>query len=89
MLLQMEATNLTKLIDNRELLVAWMMRTIRARYKQSILGGLWAVLQPVASAIVFTIVFTRFVSIETGGIPYIVFSYTAMAPVDAVHRITQ
>lgn len=64
----------------RDLLVAWTFRTVRARYQQSILGGLWAVLQPAATVLVFTIIFTRFIPIDTGDIPYVVFSYTAMTP---------
>ncbi len=76
----MQTAKLSTLYSNRELLTAWTMRTIRARYKQSILGGMWAILQPTATAIIFSIIFTRFVKIDTGNIPYIVFSYTAMAP---------
>ena len=68
------------LFAHRDLLLAWTLRTIRARYKQSIIGGLWAILQPTASTLVFSIVFTYFVKIDTAGIPYIVFSYVAMVP---------
>ncbi len=64
----------------RPLLSAWIVRTIRARYKQSFLGGLWAVIQPTMATIIFSIVFTYFVPIDTGGIPYVLFAYTAMAP---------
>jgi len=64
----------------RELLWAWTTRTIRARYKQSILGGLWAIIQPAARAVILTIIFTRFIQIDTGNTPYIVFSYVAMVP---------
>jgi ABC-type polysaccharide/polyol phosphate export permease len=64
----------------RDLLVAWTSRIIRARYQQSILGGLWAVVQPLATVAVFTVIFTYFIPINTGDIPYAVFSYTAMAP---------
>jgi lipopolysaccharide transport system permease protein len=56
------------------------MRTIKARYQQSVLGGAWAIVQPAAAAIIFSLVFTRFVPIDTSGIPYIVFSYTALVP---------
>lgn len=56
------------------------MRTIKARYQQSVLGGAWAVVQPAAAAIIFSLVFTRFVPIDTSGIPYIVFSYSALVP---------
>lgn len=64
----------------RPLLLAWIVRTIRARYKQSFLGGLWAIVQPTVATLIFSIVFTYFVPIDTGGVPYIVFSYAAMAP---------
>lgn len=63
-----------------ELLLAWTSRVIQARYKQSILGGLWAVIQPVARAAIFTVIFTMFIPINTGTIPYVVFSYTALVP---------
>jgi lipopolysaccharide transport system permease protein len=56
------------------------MRTIKARYQQSLLGGAWAIVQPAAGAIIFSLVFTRFVPIDTSGIPYIVFSYSALVP---------
>lgn len=56
------------------------MRTIRGRYHQSILGGLWAIIQPAAATAIFSIVFTLFVPVDTGAVPYIVFSYTAMVP---------
>jgi lipopolysaccharide transport system permease protein len=64
----------------RDLLIAWTSRIIRARYQQSLLGGLWAIVQPVATVVVFTIIFTYFIPVNTGDIPYAVFSYTAMAP---------
>jgi lipopolysaccharide transport system permease protein len=64
----------------RDLLLAWTARNIRARYQQSALGWLWAVLQPTAQVAIFTIVFTYFVPIDTGAIPYPVFSYVAVAP---------
>jgi len=59
---------------------AWTARTLRARYQQSALGWLWAVIQPVATVAIFTVVFTRFVRVDTGNVPYVVFSYTAVAP---------
>jgi lipopolysaccharide transport system permease protein len=68
------------LYSYRDLLFAWTTRTIRARYQQAVLGGLWAILQPVAMVLVFTVVFTRFITVDTGGIPYAVFSYSAMVP---------
>lgn len=64
----------------RDLIWMWTVRTIRGRYQQSILGWMWAVVQPVATALIFTIIFTYFVPVETGEVPYIVFSYTAVVP---------
>lgn len=72
--------NISTLISRHELLWAWTMRILRARYKQSFLGVLWAVIQPLAAVFIFTVIFTRFVPIDTGDTPYIIFSYTAMVP---------
>lgn len=71
---------LYELASAHELLWAWTVRTIKARYQQSLLGGTWAVVQPAAAAIIFSVVFTRFVPIDTAGVPYLVFSYAALAP---------
>lgn len=64
----------------KDLIWAWTYRIVRGRYQQSVLGGLWAIIQPAAAAVIFTIIFSFFIPIDTGGIPYIVFSYTAMVP---------
>ncbi len=71
----------TKTENNyRDLLIAWTSRTIRARYQQSILGGLWTIIQPAATVTIFTIVFSYFIHIDTGRVPYVIFSYTALVP---------
>jgi lipopolysaccharide transport system permease protein len=67
-----------ELIAKRDLLFAWTVRTIRGRYQQSILGWLWAIVQPAASVTIFTIIFTRIVPVNTGDIPYPVFSFVAV-----------
>jgi len=64
----------------RELLFALITRDIKVRYKQSALGVCWALLQPLALMIIFTIVFSRIASIATPGIPYPIFSYCALLP---------
>lgn len=64
----------------RELLWMWTWREIRIRYKQSLLGFAWAVLQPLAFTAVFTFVFTWLVPIDTGSIPYPLFAYAAVLP---------
>jgi lipopolysaccharide transport system permease protein len=50
------------------------------RYKQSALGAAWAVIQPLALTAVFTLVFSRLMQIDTGGVPYPVFAYSALVP---------
>lgn len=69
-----------KLIKMSNLIVTWTNRIIKTRYQQTVMGGLWIIIPPVASAIVFTTIFTLFVPIETGGTPYMVFSYAALVP---------
>jgi lipopolysaccharide transport system permease protein len=72
--------NMQTLISYRELLLMWTVRDIKVRYKQSILGGAWAILQPLSLMVMFSVIFTYFVKIDTGDIPYPIFSYTALLP---------
>ena len=69
---------LKTLYRHRELVFSLIFRDIRSRYKQSLLGIAWAVLQPLAMTIIYTIVFSHIAKIDTGGIPYPIFSYVAM-----------
>lgn len=73
-------STIRQLFSAKDIIWAWSYRSIRVRYKQSVLGGLWAILQPAASVAIFSIIFTLFVPVNTSGIPYIVFSYVAMVP---------
>jgi lipopolysaccharide transport system permease protein len=63
-----------------DLLQEWTSRNIRARYQQSVLGWFWAILQPTAQVAIYTIVFTYIIRVDTGNVPYVVFSYIAMIP---------
>ncbi|MBL8058556.1 MAG: ABC transporter permease [Anaerolineales bacterium] len=72
--------NLRTLYQHRELMWAWMLRDIRVRYKQSLLGAAWAVLQPLSIMAVFSVIFGYIVPVPTDGTPYPVFSYTALLP---------
>jgi lipopolysaccharide transport system permease protein len=72
--------NIRELYKTRELLWVWTLREIRARYKQSILGGIWAILQPLSLMLIFTAVFSYLAEIPSDGIPYPVFSYSALLP---------
>ena len=62
----------------RELLYFLTWRDIKVRYKQTLLGVAWAVLQPVLAMILFTIVFGHVAKISSSGIPYPIFSYSAL-----------
>ncbi|MBN1875874.1 MAG: ABC transporter permease [Anaerolineae bacterium] len=71
---------LITLFRYRDLLWLWLLREVRVRYKQSLLGIGWAVAQPLALTVIFTLVFSRLVPVDTGSIPYPLFSYTALVP---------
>lgn len=66
--------------EYRDLLYFLVLRDIKARYAQSILGVGWAVIQPVFPMIIFTVIFGRVARIGSDGIPYPVFSYAALVP---------
>jgi len=72
--------NVKSLYNHKDLLYTWVYRIIRARYQQSLLGGLWAIIVPIATTLIFSVIFTFFIPINTGNTPYLVFSYTAMVP---------
>jgi lipopolysaccharide transport system permease protein len=65
---------------HRELLYFLAKRDIKVRYKQTVLGGLWAIIQPFFTMLVFTIFFGRLAKIPSDGIPYPVFVYAALVP---------
>jgi homopolymeric O-antigen transport system permease protein len=71
---------LRELWSYRELLYFLAWRDVKVRYKQSLLGVTWAVLQPVTAMILFTIVFGHVAKISSDGIPYPIFSYAALLP---------
>ena len=69
---------LAELWRYRGLLRLWALREIRARYKQSVLGAAWALLQPLALAAMFSLVFARLLPLPADGPPYPLFSYSAV-----------
>lgn len=69
-----------RVANSGDLLWEWTARTIRARYQQSLLGWLWALIQPAAQVAIFTLVFTRIIPVDTAGVPYVVFAYVAVVP---------
>ncbi|MBI1923540.1 ABC transporter permease [Candidatus Poribacteria bacterium] len=64
----------------RELLAQWMLRDIKIRYKQTIFGAAWAVIQPFVLMVIFTFVFGKFARVSSDGLPYPIFSYVALVP---------
>lgn len=71
---------LDELWDYRELLYFMIWRDIKVRYKQTVLGVAWAVIQPVMTMLVFSIFFGRLAKISSDGLPYPLFSYAALVP---------
>jgi len=74
------ALNLRELWQYRELLYFLTWRDVKVRYKQTALGALWAIIQPVLTMVVFTVIFGRVAKIPTNGIPYPIFAYTGLLP---------
>jgi lipopolysaccharide transport system permease protein len=72
--------DLRELWAYRELLRALTVRDIKVRYKQTVLGIAWAIIQPVVTMIVFTIVFGKLAKLPTDGFPYPIFVYSALLP---------
>jgi lipopolysaccharide transport system permease protein len=66
--------------EYRELLYFLAWRDVKVRYKQTVLGASWAILQPFLSMVVFSIVFGRVARLPSDGIPYPIFSYAALVP---------
>jgi lipopolysaccharide transport system permease protein len=73
--------NLRQLWFYRELLYFFIWRDLKVRYKQTLLGAAWAILQPVMTMVIFSIIFGKLANIKPPeGIPYPVFSYAALLP---------
>ncbi|MCE7904636.1 MAG: ABC transporter permease [Anaerolineae bacterium CFX3] len=74
------ALNLRDLWVYRELIFFMVWRDVKVKYKQTLLGMAWAVIQPVMTMLVFTFLFGTVAKLPTDGIPYPVFSFTALLP---------
>ncbi|HUE99448.1 MAG TPA: ABC transporter permease [Anaerolineales bacterium] len=74
------ALNLRDLWLYRELVFFMVWRDVKVKYKQTLLGMAWAVIQPVMTMLVFTFVFGSVAKVATDGIPYPVFSFAALLP---------
>ncbi|HLF26884.1 MAG TPA: ABC transporter permease [Anaerolineae bacterium] len=71
---------LRELWAHRELLYFLTWRDIKVRYKQTVLGAAWAVIQPFFTMVVFSLFFGRLAKVPSDGIPYPIFSYAALVP---------
>jgi len=72
--------NLEDLWAYRELIYFLTWRDLKVRYKQTVLGAAWAILQPFLSMVVFSVFFGGLLKVSSGNVPYPIFSYTALLP---------
>jgi len=72
--------NLMDLWQYRDLFFFLAWRDIKIRYKQTLLGASWAILQPLLTMVIFSFIFGKLAGLPSEGIPYPVFTYTALLP---------
>jgi lipopolysaccharide transport system permease protein len=72
--------NLQELWRYRELLVFMIWRDIIIRYKQTVVGAGWALIQPILSMVIFSLIFGGLAGIPSDGVPYPIFNFAAMVP---------
>src|SRR6201984_86121 len=71
---------LAELWEYRELIYFYVWRELKVRYKQTVVGAAWAVIQPLMTMLVFSLFFGKLAHIPSGGLPYPVFYYSALLP---------
>lgn len=74
------AIGLGELWDYREVVYFLAWRDIKVRYKQTVFGASWAILQPLITMVVFTVIFGKVAKMPSDGIPYPIFSFAALVP---------
>src|SRR3954467_4485397 len=72
--------NVRELWQFRELIFFLTWRDVKVRYKQTLLGAAWAVLQPAMMMVVFTVFFKKMANLSSGDLPYPVFAYLGLVP---------
>ncbi len=72
--------NLATLLQYRDLLLTLTVHRIKVRYKQSLLGIAWAILQPLSLMLIYTLIFSFIAKVQTDGVPYAIFAYAALLP---------
>lgn len=74
------AAGMRELWSHRELLFFLAWRDVKVRYKQTVLGAAWAILQPFMTMVVFSLLFGRLAKVPSDGVPYPVFAYAGLLP---------
>ncbi|HUQ81967.1 MAG TPA: ABC transporter permease, partial [Gemmatimonadaceae bacterium] len=74
------ALRLSEVVAYRELLFFLVWRDLKVRYRQTILGVAWALLQPLLTMLVFALFFGRLAHVPSDGVPYSLFAYTGLVP---------
>lgn len=72
--------DLRELWSYRDLLIILAARDIKLRYKQTVLGIIWVILQPLVAALIFAVIFGRFASLPSNNVPYVVFVFCGLLP---------
>lgn len=72
--------SLLTLAQYRDLLLTLTLHRIKVRYKQSVLGISWAILQPLSLMLIYTLIFSFIAKVKTDGVPYAIFAYAALLP---------
>ncbi len=75
---KLQFLNIQEIFNYRELLFSLVKRDLQVRYRQTIIGGLWAIVQPLTTMIIFSFFFGHLANISGGGVPYPIFSYAGL-----------
>jgi len=75
-----QPVDIKEIFRYRELLGFLVWRDIKIRYRQTLLGGLWAVLQPLIAMLILTVIFNRLAGVKSDGPPYPLFAFAGLAP---------
>src|SRR5438270_9069718 len=74
------AVNWREMLEARELLYFLAWRDVKVRYKQTVLGVGWAVIPPIVTTLIFTVIFGNLAKIPSGDLPYAVFAMAGLLP---------
>lgn len=75
-----QSVDFREIWDYRELFGFLVLRDVKIRYKQTVMGGLWAILQPLIAMLIFGVILNRIVKMPSDGSPYLLFVYVGLVP---------